>query len=113
MGLRRQIHLQAEGKSSECILHPVAALSGRSRKDAFIVLSEVSTLTVRRTQDHRAGPSRTDPDSEAGFEAGVLPVQDGRPAGFPRRGIRPFPVPHLWRAATSPWARSRQSWRSI
>ena len=33
--------MQAEGKSSDCILKPVALYPDASRKDAFIVLSEV------------------------------------------------------------------------
>ena len=33
--------MQAEGKSSDCILKPVALYPDTSRKDAYIVLSEV------------------------------------------------------------------------
>ena len=51
--------MQAEGKSSDCVLKPVALYPDASRKDAYIVLSEVITPTAPRIPPTRALRSRT------------------------------------------------------
>jgi glutamine synthetase len=82
--------MQAEGKSSDCILKPVALYPDASRTSAYIVLSEVMhpdgtphSTNVRSTADD-------DPDLWFGFEQEYFLYKDGRPLGFPEEG---FPAP--------------------
>ena len=82
--------MQAEGKSSDCILKPVALYPDASRKDAFIVLSEVlhPDGTPHTTNIRATAPD--DPDVWFGFEQEYFLYKDGRPLGFPEEG---FPGP--------------------
>ena len=61
--------LQAEGRSSDCVLKPVAHYPDGARKDAYIVLCEV--MMPDGTTPHPSNSRATiidDPDFWAGFE---------------------------------------------
>ncbi len=83
--------MQAEGKSSDCILKPVALYPDASRNNAYIVMSEVMMpdgtphpSNVRATIDN-------DPEFWAGFEQEYFLYQGGRPLGFPEHGHPSIP----------------------
>jgi len=81
---------QAEGKSSDCILKPVALYPDAARKDAYIVLSEVMHPDgTPHSTNYRATIEKED-DLWVGFEQEYFLYQDGRPLGFPEDG---FPGP--------------------
>jgi glutamine synthetase len=82
---------QAEGKSSDCKLHPVAVYPDSTRKNGVLVMCE-----VYMPDDKTPHPSNTratvldDPDAWFGFEQEYFFYQDGRPLGFPDSG---YPAP--------------------
>jgi glutamine synthetase len=82
--------MQAEGHSSDCILKPVALYPDASRKNGYIVLSEVMHPdgTPHSTNIRATAPD--DPDIWFGFEQEYFLFKDGRPLGFPESG---FPGP--------------------
>jgi glutamine synthetase len=78
--------MQAEGKSSDCILKPVALYPDASRNNGYIVLNEVMhpdgtahSTNARATITHAE-------DLWIGFEQEYFLYQDGRPLGFPESG---------------------------
>jgi len=81
---------QAEGSASDCLLKPVALFPDSSRKNGFVVMTEVLL------PDGSPHPSNTratiidDPDAWFGFEQEYFFYQDGAPLGFPDGG---FPAP--------------------
>ena len=77
---------QAEGKSSDCILKPVALYPDGSRKDAYIVLSEVMNPDGTPHPSNSRATIIDDPDFWAGFEQEYFFYKDGRPLGFPEVG---------------------------
>ena len=81
---------QAEGKSSDCLLKPVALFPDASRKDGFLVMSEV---LLPNGQPHPTNSRATIPDDADawfGFEQEYFFFKDGKPLGFPNDG---FPAP--------------------
>jgi glutamine synthetase len=81
---------QAEGKSSDCLLKPVALFPDATRKDAYLVMSEV---LLPNGQPHPTNTRATipdDPDTWFGFEQEYFFFKDDRPLGFPDNG---FPAP--------------------
>ena len=78
--------MQAEGKSSDCILKPVALYPDASRKDAFIVLSEVMHPDGTPHSTNMRSTIEDDPDLWLGFEQEYFLFKDGRPLGFPESG---------------------------
>jgi len=82
--------MQAEGKSSDCLLKPVALYPDITRKNGFLVMSEV--------MEPKGGPHPTnsratildDPGAWFGFEQEYFFFKDGRPLGFPIAG---YPAP--------------------
>ncbi|HWT65955.1 MAG TPA: glutamine synthetase beta-grasp domain-containing protein [Terracidiphilus sp.] len=78
--------MQAEGKSSDCLLKPVALYPDASRKDAFIVLSEVLHPDGTPHSTNVRAKIADDPDFWAGFEQEYFLYKDGRPLGFPKEG---------------------------
>jgi glutamine synthetase len=78
--------MQAEGKSSDCILKPVALYPDASRKDAFIVLSEVMHPDGTPHSTNMRATAPDDGDIWFGFEQEYFLYKDGRPLGFPENG---------------------------
>jgi glutamine synthetase len=82
--------MQAEGKSSDCILKPVAMYHDAARTDAFIVLSEVMHPDGTPHVSNMRATAADDPDLWFGFEQEYFLYRDGRPLGFPESG---YPAP--------------------
>jgi glutamine synthetase len=81
---------QAEGKSSDCLLKPVALYPDAARKDGFLVMCEV---LLPNGQPHPTNSRATIPDDEGtwfGFEQEYFFFKNGKPLGFPDDG---FPAP--------------------
>ena len=83
--------MQAEGKSSDCILHPVALYPDASRKNGFIVLSEVMHPDGTPHSTNFRATIEKDPDLWVGFEQEYFLYRDGRPLGFPKDGHPSIP----------------------
>ena len=82
---------QAEGKSSDCILKPVAVYPDSTRKNGVLVMCEVMMpdgKTPHPTNSRATIPD--DPDTWFGFEQEYFLFKDGRPLGFPEGG---YPAP--------------------
>ncbi|MGB8259747.1 MAG: hypothetical protein WCE75_05335 [Terracidiphilus sp.] len=82
--------MQAEGKSSDCLLKPVALYPDASRDDAFIVLSEVMHPDGTPHSTNVRAQIADVADFWAGFEQEYFFFKDGRPLGFPKEG---YPAP--------------------
>ncbi|HEX4032249.1 MAG TPA: glutamine synthetase beta-grasp domain-containing protein [Terracidiphilus sp.] len=82
--------MQAEGKSSDCILKPVALYPDAARKDAYIVLAEVMHPDGSPHASNMRATAPDDPDMWFGFEQEYFLYKDGKPLGFPQDG---FPGP--------------------
>jgi glutamine synthetase len=78
--------MQAEGKSSDCILKPVALYPDASRKDAFIVLSEVMLPDGTPHPSNVRAKIADVADFWAGFEQEYFLYKDDKPLGFPKDG---------------------------
>jgi glutamine synthetase len=81
---------QAEGRSSDCILKPVALFPDITRSHAFLVMSEVLLPTGEPHPTNSRATIVDDPDTWFGFEQEYFFFQDGRPLGFPEEG---YPAP--------------------
>ncbi len=82
---------QAEGKSSDCVLKPVAVFPDSTRKNGVLVMCEV--MMPDGKTPHPSNSRATipdDPDTWFGFEQEYFFYQDGAPLGFPPGG---FPAP--------------------
>ncbi len=81
---------QAEGRSSDCVLKPVALYPDSTRKNGFLVMCEVMMpdLTPHVT-NFRATVGESE-DLWIGLEQEYFLYQDGRPLGFPSEG---YPAP--------------------
>jgi glutamine synthetase len=78
---------QAEGKSSDCILKPVAVYPDSTRRNGAIVMCEVM---LPDGSPHPTNARATILDDESawfGFEQEYFLYQDGRPLGFPQDGF--------------------------
>ena len=78
--------MQAEGKSSDCILKPVALYPDAARKDAYIVLAEVMHPDGTPHATNMRATTPDDPEIWFGFEQEYFLYKDGRPLGFPKDG---------------------------
>jgi glutamine synthetase len=78
--------MQAEGSKSDCILKPVALYPDASRKDGYIVLSEVMHPDGTPHSTNMRATIENDPDLWVGFEQEYFLFKDGRPLGFPEHG---------------------------
>ncbi len=83
--------MQAEGKSSDCVLKPVALYSDISRNDAFIVLSEVMHPDGTPHSTNMRATIEDDPDLWIGFEQEYFLYKDGHPLGWPKNGYPSVP----------------------
>jgi glutamine synthetase len=82
---------QAEGKSSDCVLKPVAVFKDTTRKDGVLVMCEVMMPDAKTP--HPSNSRATipdDPDTWFGFEQEYFFYKDGAPLGFPPGG---YPAP--------------------
>lgn len=82
---------QAEGKSSDCLLKPVAVYPDSTRNNGVLVLCEV--YMPDGVTPHISNTRATvldDPGAWFGFEQEYFLTQNGRPLGFPEEG---YPAP--------------------
>ena len=86
--------MQAEGKSSDCILKPVALYPDAARDDAYIVLSEVMHPDGTPHSTNQRAKIDDVADFWAGFEQEYFLYKDGRPLGFPKEGYPPPQGPY-------------------
>jgi glutamine synthetase len=78
--------MQAEGRSSDCILKPVSIYPDASRKDAFLVMCEVMHPDGTPHSTNARATFDDDPDLWLGFEQEYFLYHEGRPLGFPTEG---------------------------
>ena len=81
---------QAEGKSSDIILKPVAVYPDSTRKNGVLVMCETFLHTGEAHPSNSRATIPDDPDTWFGFEQEYFFWQDGAPLGFPKDG---FPGP--------------------
>jgi glutamine synthetase len=81
---------QAEGKSSDCLLKPVALYPDASRKNGFLIMCEVLLPNGTPHPTNSRATIEDDPGTWFGFEQEYFFYQDGRPLGFPEEG---YPAP--------------------
>jgi len=82
---------QAEGKSSDCVLKPVAVFPDSTRKNGVLVMCEV--MMPDGKTPHASNSRATIPDDAGtwyGFEQEYFFYKDGSPLGFPKDG---YPAP--------------------
>ena len=82
---------QAEGRSSDCVLKPVAVFPDITRDNGALVMCEV--MMPDKVTPHPSNMRATimdDPDAWFGFEQEYFFFREGRPIGFPPYG---FPAP--------------------
>ena len=77
---------QAEGSSSDCLLKPVRMVPDPTRKNAFIVMTEVLAADGSVHPSNTRGVFEDDPDLWLGFEQEYTIMKDGLPLGFPKDG---------------------------
>ncbi len=83
--------MQAEGKSSDCVLKPVRVFPDSERKNGVLVMCEV--MMPDGKTPHPSNMRATILDDEGawfGFEQEYFFYKDGRPLGFPTTG---YPAP--------------------
>jgi glutamine synthetase len=83
---------QAEGRSSDCMLKPVAVYPDITKTNAALVMCEVymPDMKTPHPSNSRAGIA-DDPDAWFGFEQEYFLYKDGAPLGFPKGGGFPPP----------------------
>jgi len=83
--------MQAEGRSSDCVLKPIRVFPDGARKNGALVMCEV--MMPDGTTPHPSNMRATILDDEGawfGFEQEYFFYKDGRPLGFPESG---YPAP--------------------
>lgn len=83
--------MQAEGRSSDCVLKPVAIYPDPARSNGALVMCEV--MMPDGVTPHPSNSRATvldDEDAWFGFEQEYFFYENGRPLGFPEQG---FPAP--------------------
>ena len=81
---------QAEGKSSDIVLKPVASFPDSTRKNGVLVMCECFQHTGVASPSNSRATIPDDPDTWFGFEQEYFFWKDGAPLGFPAGG---FPGP--------------------
>ena len=82
---------QAEGRSSDCVLKPVALYPDPDRKNGVLVLSEVMNADGTPHVSNARATILDDPGAWFGFEQEYFLYKDGVPLGFPVGGGYPYP----------------------
>lgn len=82
--------LQAEGRSSDCILKPVALYPDSGRKNGFLVMCEVMLPDMTPHPSNFRATVGEDQDLWIGLEQEYFFYEGGRPLGFPENG---YPAP--------------------
>src|SRR6201999_3727303 len=82
---------QAEGKSSDCMLKPVAVFPDSTRKNGALVMCEVMNPDGTPHPSNARATITDDPDAWFGFEQEYFLFKDGAPLGFPAGGGFPPP----------------------
>ena len=77
---------QAEGKSSDCMLKPVALYPDVTMENAYLVMCEVMMPDGTPHPSNTRATILDDPDAWFGFEQEYFLYQEGRPLGFPKEG---------------------------
>ena len=83
--------MQAEGRSSDCVLKPVSVYPDSARVNGVLVMCEV--MMPDGVTPHPSNARATildDPGAWFGFEQEYFFYKDGRPLGFPEHG---YPAP--------------------
>ena len=81
---------QAEGRSSDCVLKPVAVFPDATRVNGALVMAEVLMPDGTPHPSNSRATILDDPDAWFGFEQEYFLYKDGKPLGFPADG---FPEP--------------------
>ncbi|MCK9915192.1 glutamine synthetase beta-grasp domain-containing protein [Microbacteriaceae bacterium K1510] len=82
---------QAEGRSSDCVLKPVAVFPDATRNNGALVMCEVMMPDgVTPHPSNKRATILDDADAWFGFEQEYFFYKDGRPLGFPSEG---YPAP--------------------
>lgn len=81
---------QAEGRSSDCVLKPVAIFPDSTRLNGALVMCEVLNPDGTPHPSNARATILDDEGAWFGFEQEYFFYQDGRPLGFPEHG---FPAP--------------------
>jgi glutamine synthetase len=81
---------QAEGRSSDCVLKPVAVYPDTTKENAVLVMCEVLLPDGTPHPTNSRATIIDDENTWFGFEQEYFLYQDGRPLGFPKDG---FPEP--------------------
>lgn len=82
---------QAEGRSSDCILKPVAVYPDSTKTNAALVMCEVLLPDGTPHPSNSRATILDDPDAWFGFEQEYFLYKDGVPLGFPKGGGFPPP----------------------
>jgi len=82
---------QAEGKSSDCVLKPVAHYLDTTRKNGVIVMCEVMLPDGTAHPTNARATILDDPGAWFGFEQEYFLIRGGKPLGFPEGGGYPEP----------------------
>ena len=81
---------QAEGRSSDCVLKPVAVYPDATRENGLIVMNEVMLPDGTPHPSNARATILDDPGAWFGYEQEYFLYKDGKPLGFPSEGF-PFP----------------------
>ncbi len=81
---------QAEGRSSDCVLKPVALYPDTGRKNGFLVMCEVMLPDMTPHPSNFRATVGDDADLWIGLEQEYFFYESGRPLGFPENG---YPAP--------------------
>lgn len=81
---------QAEGKSSDCVLKPVALYPDSTRKNGYLVMCEVLLPDMTPHPSNFRSTVDESEDLWIGFEQEYFFYENGRALGFPEEG---FPLP--------------------
>lgn len=82
--------MQAEGKSSDCVLKPVSCYPDTTRNNGVLVMCEVLNPDGTPHPSNSRATIIDDPGTWFGFEQEYFLYKDGKPLGFPQDG---YPEP--------------------